>query len=255
MFMKKTIGLLTAGCAIASFFIAGCSKNNGSDVNIPTAALSSYNLAPDNLGATFILSGNILPGSPLSYPSYTSYTDIYTGTRDLQVLNNYSGSVLSTVSNTYDTSKYYSAFFMGANNAYSSIVVRDNYDSLSASTGKAYVRFVQAVPDSSQPKVTIGSTDSTSTFNNVKYGYVSQFIPVAPGNIDINANNDSTIQTSRTISVEQAKVYTILIMGLPNATDTVTKVQIRYATNGTLSGSPQQGSSVGGTSFKANPRP
>ena len=74
---------------------------------------------------------------------------------------------------------------------------------------------------------------NTIVNENATYAGVSQFKAVSPGQISITAKNGANVDASRTIDVAQGKAYTILISGVPGATDD-TKVQIRFIQNGTL---------------------
>jgi hypothetical protein len=40
--------------------------------------------------------------------------------------------------------------------------------------------------------------------------------------------------TSRTVTLEKDKVYTVLLVGIPGLTDKTKSVQIKYIANGTL---------------------
>ena len=82
---------------------------------------------------------------------------------------------------TFEKDKYYSVFVVGANGNYKNVVTQDSYDSLTASSGKAYVRYINAVPDLSAPRVTITSNGSNVSNNIASFGQVSQFIAVTPG--------------------------------------------------------------------------
>jgi hypothetical protein len=45
--------------------------------------------------------------------------------------------------------------------------------------------------------------------------------------------------TSRTVTLEKDKVYTVLLVGIPGQTDTTKSVQIKYIANGTLTPSDE----------------
>ncbi len=66
------------------------------------------------------------------------------------------------------------------------------------------------------------------------FSSVSDFVAADPGQVTITVKNGSTIDASRTISLEQGKVYTVLLAGVPGATDTTKAVQIKYILNGSL---------------------
>ncbi|MES1221914.1 MAG: hypothetical protein ABUT20_40830, partial [Bacteroidota bacterium] len=58
------------------------------------------------------------------------------------------------------------------------------------------------------------------------------FKGVDPGNIDIAVKNNNGMDLSKTITVEQKKVYTILLVGVKDST--LTPLKINYITNGSL---------------------
>jgi len=223
--------------AFSIIMFSACSKR--SDVPAtPTSGLMAFNLIPDSTTGpvVFALSNKSITNAPLSFTNYTgSYLSIYSGTRELGLYKaNNSDSALATTSFLAESQKYYSAFALGANGTYKNLVVDDNLDSIPSSTGNAFVRYINAIPDSSQPVVTITANGTDVVKKNVPYGTVSDFTGIAPGDITVTVSNDSTINTNRTITLEKDKVYTMLIMGMPKVTDTTRAVQIKYVINGTV---------------------
>lgn len=203
----------------------------------PTAGLMAFNMIPDSLPpVVFVLNNNSITNQPLAYSNFTgTYLPIYTGPRTVSVFNNNSDSALATESFTVEANKYYSAFFMGANGNYRNMIVDDELDSLPDSTGNAYVRYVNAIPDSSTQKVTISASGMPDINGTTHFGDISPFTGVKPGDFTLNITNDSTINANKTITFEKDKVYTVLLTGLPHATDTAKAVMIKYIVNGTLS--------------------
>ena len=136
-------------------------------------------------------------------------------------------------------STYYSVFVVGANGSYKNVIAKDNLDSLSSTTGEAFVRYVNAIADSTkQPLVTI-SSNGTDLFNtNAPFTTVSDFKGIMPGAVSVNVSNESDINSSRTITVEQGKIYTILLVGIPGQTDSTKAVQIKFIQNGVVSTTP-----------------
>lgn len=222
------IGMLVAG----GLFTA-CKKSN--DIpNTPVAGLMAFNLAPDKPAVRIKLSGSDLLQSPLTYTGFTGgYSSIYTGARNIETFGD-SSVPFASASYSFEPNKYYSLFVTGNNGTYNNLVVLDNFDSLSANSGQAYIRYINAIPDSSKPLVHITAGSSTIFNTNAGFSSVSEFAAVPPGELNIGLTNEGTINTSRIITVEQKKVYTILLLGNPAATDTTTKVQIRFVENGSL---------------------
>lgn len=125
---------------------------------------------------------------------------------------------------------------MGANGKYRNVVVKDSLENLPSTTGEAFVRYINAIPDSTvQPSVVI-SANGTDVFNSpAAFGTVSNFRGVTPGNVAITVNAESAVNASRTITLEKGKIYTVLLVGIPQQTDTTRAVQIRFIQNGGIS--------------------
>ena len=232
----KTTLALVSGLLLATVLLTACSKFDDSDNgNTPVAGLMAFNLAPDAQGIGITLSNNHLVNSPLTYTNYTGiYQRIYAGGRTVESFDAASDSTLAGVDYTFEPDKYYSLFVVGENGTYQNVIVNDRFDSLSGSAGKAYVRFINAIPDSTSPKVTITAGGENITDVNATFTTVSDFIAATPGEMSIVVKNEGTINTNRTIPVEQGKVYTILLIGSPAASDSSKAVQIKYVTNGSL---------------------
>lgn len=238
--MKRKFSSSAAALVIFASLVAGglfftaCKKSNNDGVNIPVAALMAFNLAPDKPAIGINLSGSSMLASPLTYAGYTgNYLTIYTGNRTIEAISDNNTPFTSSQYN-FDTSKYYSLFVIGNNGKYQNLVVNDNVDSLSAINGSAYIRYINAIPDSSKPSVTITAGGNNIVNANPGFATVSSFVTIPAGDIQVGASNESNIITSRTINLQEKKVYTILLMGNPAATDSTGKVQIRFVQNGGL---------------------
>src|SRR5580765_1531315 len=110
-FLFTTIGV----CAIASILLFSACKKSGVDnnTNIQAAGLMAFNLAPDKTVAVTI-GGNVLPGSPLAFNSYTgTYLPVYSGTRKVESFDYSSNGSLASASGNFELDKYYSVFVIG----------------------------------------------------------------------------------------------------------------------------------------------
>lgn len=230
--------LLLTGCLFAGvLLISACNKNkNDNNTTVPAAHLMAFNLVPDKAaGITISLSGNSISNVPLSFTNYTGYyLNIYTGQRQVQSYDAANNTQLTSSSFTFNDSSYYSLFVVGANNNYRNVIIRDNFDGLPHTGGQAFVRYINAIPDSSKPVVTVAVGGSNVINLPSSYAYVSDFVAATPGSATITVSNGGTIQTNRTITLEQNKVYTVLLTGVPNGTGDQA-VQIKYIENGTIS--------------------
>lgn len=226
---------------VAGVLFSACLKDNdGDNSQIPAAGLMAFNLAPDQQSLVIRLSGNSLTNSPLAYQSFTGvYQNIYTGNRSVGAFDYLASNPLVTTNHSFEQGKYYSLFVVGLDNKYKNVISTDNFDSLSASSGKAFVRYINAVTDSvNTANVTITSGGASVVNDNAAYATVSEFKEVAPGEITIAVKSNNGVDVNRTISVEAKKVYTILLSGVPGETDEKSKVQIKFVTNGTLTDEP-----------------
>lgn len=238
--MKRSLNMfsssarLLAGLFVLAFLFSACKKNDdgiGQQTG-PVAGLMALNLSPDQSAVGFSLSGNTLGGGALGYNSYTGgYLPVYTGTREVRTFDYYTGSTLAISNNEFKDSMYYSAFLLGANGNYRNVVVNDQLNSLTVVPGKAWVRYINAIPDSaSSPVVTVAGDAPAST----PYATVSSFAQVTAGPVTTSISNGTDISANRTVTMEENKAYTLLFIGLPNATDSAKKVQIRVIENGTV---------------------
>jgi hypothetical protein len=229
-------GLIVFGSLLMfSVVFTACKKNHDDVQQTPVAAVMAFNLVPDQQSVQIAFSGNLLPGGPLAYPSYTGrYLNAYAGNRVIQSFSAAANQPLDSVSYTLEPNKFYSVFVVGANGNYKNIVAVDNYDSLTASSGKAYVRYINALPNAPSSNVSISANGTNVASGNAAFGNVSAFVPVTPGDVTINVTNEGAVNANRTISLAQHKAYTVLLAGLPNQTDSTKSVQIRFVENGTV---------------------
>jgi Domain of unknown function (DUF4397) len=221
--------------AMLSMFLTSCLKDKDVDNNQTSAAgLMAFNLVPDQQAVQVALSGNLVPGSPFAYTSFTGrYISIFPGSRFVESANA-TGESLDSLTYNFEPGKYYSLFVVGSGSNYRNIVVPDNFDSLTASSGKAYVRYINGLSNAASSAVTINSGASNVVNASAPFGQVSEFFAVNPGDVAVSVSNEGAANASRTISLSQHKAYTILLTGLPNQSDTTKAVQIRFIENGTV---------------------
>jgi len=225
--------LLTVG--ILAILFSACNKNNDVNGNPSAAGLMAVNLANTAGGVQFVLSGNALNSSPIAYGNFTGgYLNIFPGDRKLESRDFGGGSLLDSASTNFTVGKYYSLFLIQNGTNYKNILVHDDIDSLSASSGQAYIRYINAINDPSSPNVNIVA-DSGAVWNgSATLGSVSLFKPVKPGSLNIRASNEGAINKNRSIDVEARKIYTVLLMGKPSSSNAADSVQIKFIVNGQI---------------------
>jgi len=237
-FLLRNNAVVLAGFLATMFLFSACKKTDA--VHQPVAGLMAFNLIPDKESIGVAISSQSLTNSPLLYTSYTGgYLGVYAGNRDITTYDFNSRTTLAATSQLFADSTNYSVFALGANGSYHNLIVKDNLDSLSSTTGQAFVRYVNAIADSTkQPLVTISSNGTDVFNNNAPFATVSDFKGITPGNVSVKVINESAINSSRTITLEQGKIYTVLLVGLPDQTDSSKAVQIKFIQNGTISTTP-----------------
>lgn len=249
--MKRENSIFKKISVFAAFlsvlFFSSCLKSNDNTPNTPVAGLMAFNLAPDQEAIGIKLSGNNLTNNALSYINYTGgYLPIYPGKRSVDAFSANSGLTFSNSEFTFDENIYYSLFVVGTEDAYQNVIVNDSLNGITATPGKALIRYINAIVNPGESEVTIDNEQGNVLSQNAAFPTVSDFVEVDAGEIEIAINNGSNINTNRTITIAEKKVYTILFTGIPEATDDGKKVQIKYVENGTLAegDTAQQGVSL-----------
>ena len=226
-----------SGLLAVAILFSACSKfNDDNNTSTPVSGLMSFNLAPDKPAVGIALGGNNLTNSPLAYTNYSgTYQLVYPGNRAVESYDYIKDSTVNTIDYNFTANKYYSLFVVGANGNYKTVITNDNFDSLTSTTGKAYVRYINAIVDSTKPLVTVTANGSNVFNDNTSFTGISEFKEINTGNVEVKVNNNTTINASRTITLEQGKVYTILLAGIPGQADDAKAVQIKYILNGSVS--------------------
>jgi hypothetical protein len=236
------IPVLRSATALASMMLlltlvfSSCVKFNDDTDDEPAAGVLGFNLAPDIASGGFTFSGTSLSSSPLAFGNYTgAYLKVAPGIKE--VVGHSSGAAVTTPESfELEEQKYYSTFLLGFNNAYETRTVHDNFSGLSAISGKGYIRYINAVPDLVHPTITFTTSGGTHIVNeNAEFTAISGFVEASPGELTIRFTNGGSIDTSRTITVTAAMVYTVMVTGHSAGTGDAA-VQIRYISHGTLGG-------------------
>ena len=229
----KALSFIVFSGALLMF--VSCTKNSQNSSTTPAAAVMAFNLAPDKSNVAFSVSGTRLGNAVLNYAQFSGqYLGASPGDRIVQAFDNNSiSTIFASTGFSFEIDKFYSVFFVGKGDHYRNVVVNDDITSLSGSTGSAYIRYVQAIPDSTSAfNVVVSNTGGNVVSDIVSFPMVSTFKSVTPGEITITVTNGSDINLTKSITVESKKVYTILLAGVSNSS--TTPLQISAVTNGTL---------------------
>jgi len=235
-FLCSSIRPLAALMLTVVLFTA-CKKDDSFDnIRTPAAGLMAFNLATDKPAVGLALSGSNFGNAALGFNNYTgAYLPIYVGSREVRSFEFDNGATIAISSGNFADSNYYSVFVLGANGNYRNLVVKDAVDSLSPVAGKAWVRYINAIADSSAtPVITIGTGTDNVINTSAAFATVSSFTQVDAGLVNTAVNNGSSIAANRIITLEENKIYTVLFAGLPGATDMSRAVQIKFIQNGSV---------------------
>lgn len=230
----RLFALAGIGVVVSGLLLTSCLKNNDDFDNNNddvAAGVMAFNLAPGQSATGFRIGGNAFTQFPLGYNNYTGvYLPVFPGTRTIDAFSYNSGNTLATASANFEDKKFYSVFLVGTGAALENVIVHDNFDSLSSS-GKAYIRYINAIADASNPTVTIASGGTTIVNETASFKSVSGFAAIDAGAADITVSNGGTVNANRTITLEPGKVYTVLLIGTPGGTGN-DAVQVKFIANG-----------------------
>lgn len=216
-----------------SFLIISCKKDKTNTVQ-GVAGLVAFNLAPDQNQLMVTLDGNYFTSTPLLYSRYTGkYFGVYEGDHTVVSFDNASNVDLANADFTFKDSGYYSLYFMGYKSHYRNFIVEDKLASIPKSTEKSFIRYLYAIPDSLGAHVTISNAGINTFDENNTYGNITGFKQLEPGNVVVKIKNGSgDIDEQRTVDLEANGIYTILLQGTTQSTDTLQKVKISMIKNG-----------------------
>lgn len=230
---------ISLSCIIMLMLVlsVGCKKDSVDEHMDPVSHLMSFNLAPDKAAVNISVSGDVITNQPLGYPNYTGlYQDVDPGLQTVQSVDVGLNAAMASASLSFEEDKYYSLFVLGNQGNYSNIIVRDNYESLPVGSGKSYVRYINAIPDSSDLTVSITANGSVILATDVHYATVSDFFPLDGLDLVIGIDNGVNVTAQETFNFQIGKAYTVLFTGIPGTPDLSKAVKIQYALTGSAAG-------------------
>lgn len=231
-FLKNSLFLVAATLLFATIFSA-CKKND--PVRTPMAGLKAFNLIPDLEGIGFAVDNNSISNTPFSYTTLTpGYINIFPGNRQFSSFNFSNSQVLATESFSVKDSSYYSLFAVGTEGDYKNVIVEDPINDLDATSGKAFVRYVNGVTGA-DAAVTVTENGNTLFDATNETGFVSGFKEATPGKITVSFHvNDENEPVEREIDLSENGVYVILILGEAQTSGDAQPLEIKMAQYGTV---------------------
>lgn len=217
-----------------SLLAISCSKDKDPSPTPGVAGLVAFNLAPDQHHVFVTVDGAYFTAVPLDYSNYSGkYKGVYEGQKSVVSFDQLSNLDLAKVDFNFHDSAYYSLFFLGYKNNYKNLIVEDKILSLPKSTGKSFVRYLFAIPDSLGAHITVGNGTVNFFDENNFYSHISEFKETAQGGINASVKNGSgDIDEQHAFNLEANGIYTIIFQGTSRATDTLQKVKINMIQNG-----------------------
>lgn len=156
----------------------------------------------------------------LTYKEASPYTEVSTGTSEVN-FKNASGTNLITLDDPdFDSDNYNTVYLV---NLSDSLQVIQSEDDRSANTAMAKVRFVHACVDCPSVDVKKDFPSEEALFANDSFREITDYALVTPGNysfvITEAGNTVDAVATFDPISLEEDKIYTIVLLGTFDDTD------------------------------------
>lgn len=212
---------------------ASCKKDNVQPPTQGTSGFVVFNLAPDQNNLLVAIDGRPISGTALKYATYSgNYISIFKGERDVDSYDQLTNLNLADTTVDFRDSSFYSLFFIGLNGHYKNFVVEDKLSSIPKNTGNAFVRYLYGIADSSNAHVIIDKDGNKIFDENNSFGNISDFKPVAPGDISVSVkSDDNTVNVQRTLTLQANGVYTVLLQGFAQTLDSTQQIKIGYIQN------------------------
>lgn len=229
---------LITGTALlmAVLLFSACKKSSNNDNNTENnAGLLPFNLAPGTSASIAVAGTTIITGA-LNFPNYTGeYVPVTPGT---MIVDTYKfgqkDSVYASTAYEFTANRFYSLFLIGFNGHYKNLVIADRVDSSIIVANKGYVRYVNAIADSADQHFVVSRGPTTVSDTTLKYTGVGAVRPIDPGELTFSVYDGTTVKASKIVTIEANKFYTIILYGVPSATDEANKVKVTHIINGSL---------------------
>lgn len=238
---------------LMSIVVSACDKNEINPIQEAVsnkARITVVNAVPGSPNIDALVNDVKINGSTIAFISrfpLTEYSLATPGTLTVKTVVNTPatipttapniafGTVLSTSASTFEADKNYSIFVLGApGTTTTGLLVEDKIPV--PTTGKAFIRFVNAMPDGTAMDFFSGTipsgstipTTSTAIFSNVAKGTAKDFIAIDAAAVGgtlyqfqlKSTGTNTNVGTSINLTAVEGKVYTYFSRGF-NATYTI----------------------------------
>lgn len=228
------IKFLVVVCLLC-FSFSGCMMDD-QDVPEPAALayLSIYHGAPSVTGVDIYIDNVKANTQPFLYSSFSNYNSFFIGSRNLKFTPyNGSNNLIDTTINLVQD-KVYSLFITNESNNLKPFVTEDIWTE--PASGKALIRVVHLSPDAPAVDVTIGDSEERF-FTNQNYRSISSFKEIDKGTVKLNlksAGGDDVVVSLPDVSIQEKRIYTIIIKGYMNPEENSNALGLQVITNHTI---------------------
>ncbi len=192
--------------------LSSCKKNDENDVGETAAKVNLINASTDAGPARLYVDGVLRTPSNVSFGNSSGYYGTFVGNQTVEIKSASGEATLGSTSAQLDGFGYYSFLLVGQNSSLGIVTVSDA--AVAPASGKARIRFVNAVTNSGAMALTSGSAINIT---GVNFRGVSSSVEVTAGTYVLNTASGST-STSFTTNLEAGKIYVIYAKGLVGAT-------------------------------------
>ncbi|HKG08283.1 MAG TPA: DUF4397 domain-containing protein [Pedobacter sp.] len=204
---------------LCALFLASCSKE--SDTSIPVSPFVSIINTSPTLGTYLVyVNGAKVITSGLPFGGVIPYRQANTGDATFKFTTESSTESVLTKTFPLAENTAYSLFLIGKDAQMDALLIKDNVGT--TSTEKAFIRFINLVPDAPDFDLTLPAGDTLAT----KRGYkkASEFIPVDPKTYSFSIKDNITGAVKTTLAdqvLTVGKYYTVIARGLLNVSSEI----------------------------------
>ena len=185
--------------------------NSFIDLAPATSNVKVAHASPDAPAVDLYINGE-LAGSGLSFPAFTEYLKINSGTSNVKVTAAGTQAAVIEGDIRFNAYKNYSIYAVDQAANIAPLIIEDNLEAPAA--GKAHVRFLHLSPDA--PAVDITLPDGTVIFGNMKFKEYSEFTPLNAGMYDLQvrlAGTSTVVLELNGVNLQGGNIYSVFAKG------------------------------------------
>jgi hypothetical protein len=193
--------------------LSSCKKDDEYDVGETAAQVSLINASTNAGDSRLYVDGTLRTPTNVAYGNASGYYGTFVGNQTVEVKSASGDATLTSSSTQLDALGYYSFVLVGQNNSLGLVTVSD--PGTAPASGKARVRFVNAVTNANTASLSNGSS---TVADQVSYRAVSAPAEVNAGSYTFTAVSGNSRSAATTATLEAGKVYVVYAKGLIGGT-------------------------------------